>query len=33
MTTATFIECDVDPLLFNSMKVHCGKIEREGSRQ
>ena len=29
MTTAVGIECDVDPHLFNNMKVHCGKIEKE----
>ena len=29
MTTATFIECDVDPLLFNSMKALYCKIERK----
>ena len=23
------IGCDVDPLLLNIMKAHCGKIERE----
>ena len=33
MTTAAGIECDVDPLLFNTMKGHCGKIYREGSSQ
>ena len=32
MATAAGIECDVDPLLFNTMKAHCGKIEREESR-
>ena len=33
MATAAGIECDVDPLLFNTMKAHCGKIERVGCRQ
>ena len=28
MATAAGIECDVDPLLFNTMKAHCGKIKR-----
>jgi NCK-associated protein 1 len=26
MATAAGIECDVDPLLFNVMKAHCGEI-------
>ena len=33
MATDAGIECDVDPLLFNTMKAHCGKIERVGYRQ
>ena len=33
MATAAGIECHVDPFLFNSMKAHCDKIERERSRQ
>ena len=33
MATAASIECDVDPLLFNTMKAHCGKIKRVGCRQ
>lgn len=26
MATAAGIPCDVDPLLFNAMKIHCSKI-------
>ena len=33
MATAACIECDVDPLLFNTMKIYCGKIKREVSSQ
>ena len=33
MTTAAGIECYVDPLLFNTIKTHYGKIERIESRQ
>ena len=29
MTTTTGIECDVDPLLVNSMKALYGKIEKK----
>ena len=33
MTAAAGIECYVDPLLFNTIKTHHGKIERIESRQ
>ena len=33
MITATGIDCEADPLPFNSMNTNCGKIEREQSRQ
>ena len=28
MVIAAGIECNIDPILFNTMKIHCGKIER-----
>ena len=31
MIIAAGIECNVDPLLFNTIKAHCGKIELDST--
>ena len=33
MISATGIDCEANPLPFNSMNTNCGKIESEQSRQ